>query len=89
MTNIKIMIKFPFYSIDSSGWVSWAKFNSFMFFKNWQLRSCDAEQSRRLYSIDYWKMDYVDKLLNAIVAYEWMQDYVTKLHRAKWMEYRK
>ena len=88
MTNPKFMIRYPFYSVDSTGRLAASKFSSIPFFKNGKRIGIDAQNYRKQYGIDFCKLHYLDKTELSIKAYLQLEDYVTKLHQAKGMEYR-
>lgn len=89
MTNSNFMKKYPFYSIDSTWWLAWWKFNTIYFYKNWILTSNHSAWIRKKLKIDFWKVSYQKKdIMNIEALYKYI-DYITRLHKVKQMEYRK
>lgn len=87
MTNPIFMKKYPFYSVDSTAWLSWWKFKNLMFFSNWTLQSMSCADIRKKYWVDHWNKHYMElNILNIEALYKYV-DYITKLHQAKWLEY--
>lgn len=88
MTNPNFMKTYPFYSVDSTWWLSWWKFKNLMFFSNWEIKSMNAADIRKKYWRDWWKKHYTElDIQNVETMYKYV-DYITKLHQVKWMEYR-
>lgn len=87
ITSYWELLRYPFYSVDSTSWLQWVKFNTFTTFKNWKIIKFTADEYRKKYWIDYSKLSYKDRLLLNYNAYQNMADYITKLHKVKWMEY--
>ena len=88
MTSPAFMRAYPFYSVDSTGWLSWWKFRSVMFYKNWKLKTVWADKMRWSIWIDWWKKNHEMINLHNARAYCQYAEYCTRLHRAKGMEYR-
>ena len=88
MTNPLFMKKFPFYSVDSTGWLAWWKFKTILFFENGSLKSMNAQKIRSKYWVDWWIKHHENLNSQNIKAIYQYVDYITKLHQAKWMEYR-
>lgn len=89
ITSLNELKRYPFYTIDSTSWLQWVKFNTFSQFKNWKLIKFTADDYRKKYWIDYSKLSYRERLMFNYNSYQDVATYVTKLHKAKWMEYRK
>ena len=88
MTNYKIMKKYPFYSVDSTWRLAPQKFNRMILFKNWELSWFTSKEYREKFWIDFSKLHYKERNKISIKAYLQFEEYVTKLHQIKWMEYR-
>lgn len=87
MTNPKFIKRYPFYSVDSTWWLCGGRFNTIYQFVNWQLLSDNSAGIRKKRGVDLWKLTYQQKnLINIVELYKYM-DYVTQLHKVKWMEY--
>lgn len=88
MTNPKFMMRYPFYSVDSTGRLAASKFQSIPFFNNWKWTLINWTEYRRLYGVDFCKLHYHEKVKLSIKAYLQLEEYITNLHQVKWMEYR-
>jgi hypothetical protein len=88
MTNPKFMKKFPFYSVDSTWRLAPQKFNRMVLFKSGELVWFTSREMRTKFWIDFWKLHYKERNKISIKSYLEFEDYVTKLHQAKGMEYR-
>lgn len=88
MTNYKLMVRYPFYTVDSTWWLSWVRFNRFQIYSKWNLIGYTAEEYRKKFKIDFWKLTRWDKLRICYDSYIKLEEYCTKLHQAKGMEYR-
>ena len=86
MTNPRLMLKYPFYSVDSTSWLSTYKFNRVAFFKNNKLWWYDREAAKKIW-IDFWKLHYLDRWNYTIKAYIELEKYITNIHKAKKMDY--
>ena len=87
MTNPKLMAKYPFYSIDSTWWLAWWKFNRLYRFQSPYLTGYWAKEYRDKYGIDFWVKHYSEKNnSNIIELYKYMT-YLSALHKAKKMDY--
>ena len=87
MTNPKIMAMYPFYSIDSTWWLAWWKFNRLYKFQSPNLIWYWAQEYRQKYWIDFGVKHYSEKNnANIIELYKYM-DFITALHKAKKMDY--
>ncbi len=88
MTNPKLMMRYPFYSVDSTGRLASSKFSSIPFFKNGKRMLIDAQSYRKQYGIDFCKLHYLEKVDLSVKAYLQLEEYCTNLHQVKGMEYR-
>lgn len=90
MTNPKFMIKYPFYSVDSSWRVAWWKFNRFLYFDDikWVMNSYNATEYRDRFDKDPAKLEYHLKLRVWVEAYQKLEQYASSIHRVRWLRYR-
>lgn len=89
MTNPKFMMKYPFYSVDSSWRVAWWKFNRFLVWDNSKnkIYSFTAEEYRKKYWLDPAQLEYIYKLKIVIDTYQQLEKYTDTLHEVRWMKY--
>lgn len=88
ITSYSELLRYPFYTIDSTSWLQWVKFNKFMVFNDWRIKSFTSKEYRDRFWIDYAKISYKDRLLFNYYSFQKMADYISKLHKAKGMKYR-
>lgn len=88
ITSHKLLMKYPFYSVDSTSWLQWVKFNTITYFERWKLKKTQASNYRKRFGIDLAKLPYWEKCYRNLQSWLLYNDYITKLHKAKWMEYR-
>lgn len=88
MTNYKLMVRYPFYTVDSTGRLSWVRFNRFPVYDKGNFIWYTAGDYRKKFGIDFGKLSRGDKLRICYESYVKLEDYCTKLHQAKWLEYR-
>lgn len=88
ITNLHCLLNYPFYSVDSTSWLQWQKFNQFSIFNNWKWYTYSALEYRAKYWLDPAKNSHSWKVWNSKKQREKFNDYITKLHQAKGMEYR-
>jgi len=86
MTNPRLMLKYPFYSVDSTAWLTPWKFNRIPFFKKWKFNVIDNKKAKNLW-IDFSKIHYMDRYKYSIKAYLELEKYVTNIQKIKKMEY--
>lgn len=89
MTNPRFMLRYPFYTVDSTWWLAGGKFKTIQFFDKTKgmLRSDNAEGLRRKTWRDFGKMRYREiNNHNIIQIYDFV-DYVDRLHTTKGMKY--
>lgn len=90
LTNTKIVSKYPFYSVDSTSWLSASKFGQVFTFTNGRLSSTNMAQSRKLlqktkvpakyYDSNTSKLEISYELLSTnIKAFQQFENYYTKL----------
>ena len=87
ITSIPELIRYPFYSVDSTSWLSRWKFNSTISFKNWKQKRYNISQSRDAFGVDYAKVAYGDKIIRYLEEFNKIEKYVEDLHEAKKMNY--
>lgn len=74
-TNLRMMSKYPFYSVDSTSWKSGGRFGAVYEFKNDKLIQHKKPEGKRAKSKDGW----YDKLeLQNMIAWSRLQDYADK-----------
>jgi len=88
VTSDYFLKKYPFYSVDSTSWLSGLRFMTVDYFKQWKLYSMNAGECRKLLWIDIAKLPRAEKVRRSLDARKKYNEYMTKLHQAKWMEYR-
>lgn len=88
ITNMACLLNYPFYSVDSTSRLQGQKFNQFTIFKNWKRFKYTAREYRQKYWLDPSKNPHSWKIWESKKQREKFNDYITKLHQAKWMEYR-
>jgi len=88
MTNPLFMKKYPFYSVDSTGWLAWGKFKTLLFFEKGSLKSMNAADIRKKYWRDWWVKHHEELNTQNIKAMYQYVSYLTTLHQIKGMEYR-
>ena len=86
MTNPRLMLKYPFYSVDSTAWLTPQKYNRVPFFKNWKFIWIDNKNSKK-YGIDYSKMHFLERTEIAIKEFLKLEKYITEIQRIKKMDY--
>lgn len=86
MTNPRLMLKYPFYSVDSTAWLTPWKFNRIPFFKNWKFEIIDNQKAKKM-GIDFSKIHYMKRYEYSIKAYLELERYITKIQQAKKMDY--
>lgn len=87
MTNPRFMKKYPFYSVDSTGWLAPQIYNRMVLFKWWELRWFNSSEARKNWWVDFSKLHYKERNKISIKAYLKFEEYCTKLHQVKGMEY--
>jgi len=87
MTSFPLLIKYPFYSVDSTSWLAYAKFNNVLIFKGNKIQSINAWKYRELYGVDFAKKSNDEKIRFWFEQWLKLKDYVTKLHKVKKMDY--
>jgi len=87
LTNIKLVKKYPFYSIDSTKWLNGWKYNNFMFFEKNTINQKLAIDMRKKLWIDFAKLTNDEKGIWNIREYVKYILYVNKLQKAKKMDY--
>lgn len=88
ITSMSHLIKYPFYSVDSTSWLQWWKYNQFTIFRNGQRYKYTAQEYRQRFWLDPAQNSNNWKIWESKKQWEKFNDYITKLHQAKWMEYR-
>lgn len=88
ITSMSHLIKYPFYSVDSTSWLQWWKYNQFTIFRNWWWYKYTAQEYRQKFWLDPAKKSWTWKIWESKKQWEKFNDWITKLHQAKWMEYR-
>lgn len=87
MTNPKFMKKYPFYSVDSTGWLCGWKFKTLLRFQNGNLVSKSCADIRKERGVDFWKKNYIElNQINVENLYKYVE-YITKLQKAKHLDY--
>lgn len=87
ITSMNELVKYPFYSVDSTTWLSLAKYNSISLFVNWKQRNYNIHESRRLFWVDFAKIPYEEKLKRYLWSFVKLENYIIELHKVKWMDY--
>ena len=88
ITADSLIKMFPFYSVDSTSRLQWQKFNQFVQFRNGQRYKYSAWEYRQKFWLDPAKNPHSWKIWESKKQREKYNDYITKLHQVKWMEYR-
>lgn len=87
MTNPKLIMRYPFYSVDSTWRLAWWKFNRLYTFKAPTLLWFNAQEYRNKYWVDFGVKHYSEKNNHNIIELYKYVDYITALHKAKKMDY--
>lgn len=88
ITNMSCLLRYPFYTVDSTSWLQGVKFNQFTIFKNGQWYKYTGREYRQKFWLDPAKNNKEWKVWESKKQWEKFNEYITKLHQAKWMEYR-
>lgn len=80
VTSDFFLKKYPFYSVDSTSWLSVLRFMSISYFKKWKLYPMTAKNGRERLWIDIAKMSRADRLTKSIEAWTKYNNYITTLH---------
>lgn len=88
ITSNRLLLMYPFYSVDSTSWLSGLRFMTVDYFKQWKMYSMNAGECRKQLWIDIAKLPRTEKIKRSLDARVKYNEYMTKLHQAKWMEYR-
>ena len=87
ITSLNALVRYPFYSVDSTSWLQQEKYNQFTIFNNGKWYKYTAREYREKYWLDPGKKPTYRKTWESKKQWEKFNDYITKLHIAKWMEY--
>jgi hypothetical protein len=87
ITNMNCLLRYPFYTVDSTSWLQWIKYNQFTVFRNWYWYKYTAKEYRSKIWIDPAMKSSSWKISESKKQWEKFNDWITRLHKAKWMEY--
>lgn len=88
ITSMSHLIKYPFYSVDSTSRLQWVMYNQFTLFNNGKWYKYSAREYRAKFGLDPAQKSSIRKYGQSKQQWEKFNDYITRLHIAKWMEYR-
>lgn len=87
MTTTELVLRYPFFSIDSTSRLSSIRYNNYKVFENGKMRWFSATDYRKRFWIDWWTQSLSKKLEINYIAYKNLEKYVTKLHKTQWLIY--
>lgn len=82
-TKLSKMSRCPYYSVDSTSWQQWMRYNQYLIFSNWKFRHMNASEYRTKYWVDLAKLPTEKKIQLCFKAYEDAERRATALARAK------
>lgn len=87
VTTFSIIKEIPFFSCDSTSWLSGAIYNTYMFFSKGKILTMNASTIRKKMGVDYWKKTTIEKYEPNLKAISDMVKYVNQLHKIHNLEY--
>lgn len=79
ITSKALMLRYPFYSVDSTSWLGSARFGGIMGYNDGKLVKYNSEYYNKLNKI----LNYKDKTAKAIQSFLQMETYITNLWTAR------
>ena len=87
ITTYSVIKDIPFFSCDSTSWLSWVRFNNYARFNNWKWSSGSASVIRNKIGIDLAKLPDLKKWEYNLREISKMVDYVNALQKAISLNY--
>lgn len=87
VTTLSIIKEIPFYSCDSTSWMSSIKYNCFLYFDKGCLYNWQAKVARVKIGIDLAKLSDKEKIERNIRNVKKMEEYVNSIHKIHSLDY--